>query len=173
MADLKLDFTSMDGSENQQQDAGPEESQGAEMYPNMTESASDFDASNFDHASWSPEDHASLAAAVEFLKLIDPTGEKFGRQWAREAGDAGGNRLGDSRLHVLALARASKRADALIADYFGAKQDGEGARLSFNMPGLSSSQREALKREIEGIVHSELMSADAQYIGRAKRSLSK
>ena len=173
MAELSLNFPSMSGaSDTGQRDGAPEaEGQKTEsMYPSMGETAEAFDAANFDQSSWSTQDRVEVQRAREFLKDVDPDGSKFGKSWNREAGDPGGNRLGNSRLHVQAVARAAKRADDLINTRFGPPQDGQ-KRLSFNMPQITRSERLALQREIEGFLHAELMAADAQYIQRSKRAL--
>jgi hypothetical protein len=174
MAELKLDFPSMgDASGTRDNWDAPEadgQSAAQAMYPSMGESAEAFDAANFDQTAWSAADRAEVQRAREFLKDVDPDGSKFGKAWNREAGDPGGNRLGNSRLHVQAVARAAKRTDDLINTRFGPPRDGE-KRLNFNMPNITRSERLALQREIEGYLRQELMKADAQYIQRSKRSL--
>jgi hypothetical protein len=175
-AELKLDFSkSMGGSEYRSdswdQPAADGESTAAQkLYPAMGETAETFDAANFDQSSWSAQERVEVQRAREFLKDVDPDGSKFGKSWNREAGDPGGNRLGNSKLHVQAVSRAAKRADDLISTRFGPPRDGQ-KRLSFNMPNITRSERLALQREIEGFLHAELMAADAQYIQRSKRSL--
>jgi hypothetical protein len=139
----------------------------------MGETAEAFDSGNFDQTAWSPQERADVSRALEFLKDVDPDGSKFGKNWNREAGDPGGNRLGNSKLHVLAVARAAKRADDLIAARFGPPKDGDPKRLSFAMGQISRSERMEMLREIEGFLRHEIMTADAEYIQRSKRSLQK
>jgi hypothetical protein len=177
MAELKLDFPSMSGASDTRDSWDAPQAEGAQsaaqkLYPAMGETPEAFDSANFDQKQWSPAERAEVDRVISFLRDIDPSGSKFGRQWAREAGDAEGNRLGDSRIHVAAVARAAKKADDLISARFGPPQDGE-KRLSFNMGTISRSEKMALQAEIEGFLNHELMRADAEYIQRAKRSLSK
>ena len=176
MAELKLDFPSMSGeiaTRDSWQDAPVDEQSKAQtMYPAMNETAESFDAANFDQKQWSQQERADVSRALEFLKDVDPDGSKFGKQWNREAGDPNGNYLGNSRLHVQAVARAAKKADDLISARFGPPQDGE-KRLSFAMGQISRSEKMALQAEIEGFLNHELMRADAEYIARSKRSLQK
>jgi hypothetical protein len=177
MAELKLDFPSMTGSDTRADnwdapatDGEPTAAQ--KMYGSMNETAETFDAANFDQKAWSAQERADVARATSFLKDIDPDGSKFGKNWNREAGDPNGNYLGNSRLHVQAVARAAKKADDLISARFGPPQDGE-KRLSFAMGQISRSEKMALQAEIEGFLNHELMRADAEYIARSKRSLQK
>jgi hypothetical protein len=164
----------MDGgtSSSAQDERSPESSPAAEsMFGVMGQTHADFDAANFDHKSWSREERAAVQGAVAFLKDVDPDGSKFGKHWSREAGDQGGNYFGNSKVHVMAVARAAQRAAQLLNDRFGPPPDGE-KRLNFNMPNVTRSQKLALQREIEGFLNAELMKADSEYIRRAGRSIT-
>jgi hypothetical protein len=132
-----------------------------------TDSAA-FEVQNFDQGTWTQQDRAALKTSHEMMSFLDPDGSEFRETWDKNLG--GGQRRGNSLVHIQAVARAAATAQRRMNQALGLTSDNEGPRLSYNMP-MSDGQRRGIIREFKDALGRELMAADATFIRRAGRGI--
>jgi GTPase len=133
-----------------------------------------FVADDTNQAKWAQPDREDHREAHGFIGAL---GEVYDdKEKAHLAGmlatpiDDDGHGLGDSRLFVKAVAKASRQFNAMLAKREGGTREDGQAQIKYNMP-LDINQRYALQREAQRILETELMNARSEFIRRSGRPL--